>query len=254
MIELKNIHKTYLMGNNEVSALAGVSLKISKGEFIAIMGPSGSGKSTLMHILGLLDRPDAGAYYFEGSDLTALSGGQLSALRNRVVGFIFQQFHLLPRMSALENVMLPLIYGGKGHLKDTAKEKIALVGLSDRAAHRPNELSGGQQQRVAIARALVNDPRIILADEPTGNLDSKSQEEIIAILKRLNEEGKTVIIVTHEKEVASCAKRIIYVRDGKIISDETSVPYVENKIINTVSAPGISSQAAQGLGGMKLLD
>ncbi|HBU09095.1 MAG TPA: MacB family efflux pump subunit [Candidatus Omnitrophica bacterium] len=254
MIELKNIHKTYLMGNNEVSALAGVSLKISKGEFIAIMGPSGSGKSTLMHILGLLDRPDAGAYYFEGSDLTALSGGQLSVLRNRVVGFIFQQFHLLPRMSALENVMLPLIYGGKGHLKDTAKEKIALVGLSDRAAHRPNELSGGQQQRVAIARALVNDPRIILADEPTGNLDSKSQEEIMAILKRLNEEGKTVIIVTHEKEVASCAKRIIYVRDGKIISDETSVPYVENKIINTVSAPGISSQAAQGLGGMKLLD
>ncbi|MCX5700529.1 MAG: ABC transporter permease [Candidatus Omnitrophica bacterium] len=222
MIELKNIYKTYLMGEVEVKVLQDVTLKIAPGEFVAIMGPSGSGKSTLMHILGLLDRPDKGEYYLGKKEVHDLSQEELSAIRNRFAGFVFQQFHLLPRMTALENATLPLVYAGKRHLKEQAKDKIKEVGLIDRINHRPNELSGGQQQRVAIARALVNDPLIILADEPTGNLDSKSQEEIIAILKSLNQKGKTIIMVTHEKEVAAHARRIIHMRDGKIISDEKS--------------------------------
>jgi len=242
MIELKNIHKTYQMGKVEVKALNGVSLKVCEGEFIAIMGPSGSGKSTLMHILGLLDRPDSGSYQFAGRELTALSSDDLSMLRNRIMGFVFQQFHLLPRMTALENAELPLIYAGKRHLKERAKEELAEVGLSDRILHRPNELSGGQQQRVAIARSLVNDPFIILADEPTGNLDSKSKEEIISILKKLNQKGKTVVIVTHEEEIAAHAKRVIQMRDGKIISDKSQVKEKEtvesicagDELINTV--------------------
>jgi len=220
MIELKNIYKTYYMGKVEVKALQDISITISSGEFLAIMGPSGSGKSTLMHVLGLLDRPDAGEYYLGKRVVNKLLDEELSAVRNRLVGFVFQQFHLLPRMTALENATLPLIYAGKRHLKEKAKEKINEVGLIDRINHRPNELSGGQQQRVAIARSLVNDPLIIMADEPTGNLDSKSQEEIIAILKELNQKGKTIIMVTHEKEVAICAKRIIHMRDGRIVSDE----------------------------------
>ncbi|MDD5165885.1 MAG: ABC transporter permease [Candidatus Omnitrophica bacterium] len=222
MIELKNIYKTYQMGEAEVRALQGVSLKIASGEFVAIMGPSGSGKSTLMHVLGLLDRPDSGEYYLGQRKINKLSDGELSAIRNRLVGFVFQQFHLLPRLSALENAELPLIYAGKRHLKEKAKEKLEEVGLANRIDHQPNELSGGQQQRVAIARSLVNEPLVIFADEPTGNLDSKSQEEIMSILKELNEKGKTVIIVTHEKEVAEHAKRIIRMLDGKIISDEKS--------------------------------
>ena len=222
MIEVKNLYKTYQMGEVEVRALQGVSLKIAPGEFVAIMGPSGSGKSTLMHVLGLLDRPDSGEYYLGKRRIDELSDEELSAVRNRLVGFVFQQFHLLPRMTALENTELPLIYAGKRHLKEKAKEKIEEVGLSDRINHRPNELSGGQQQRVAIARSLVNEPLIIFADEPTGNLDSKSKEEIISILKELNQKGKTVIIVTHEKEIADHAKRIIRMLDGKIISDERS--------------------------------
>jgi len=222
MIELKNIYKTYQMGKVEVKALQDVSLKIAAGEFVAIMGPSGSGKSTLMHILGLLDRPDAGEYYLGKRKIHELTQEELSAIRNRLAGFVFQQFHLLPRMTALENAELPLVYAGKRHLKEKAQQKIEEVGLADRINHRPNELSGGQQQRVAIARSLVNDPLIILADEPTGNLDSKSQEEIISILKDLNQKGKTVIIVTHEKEIASCARRVIRMLDGRIISDEKS--------------------------------
>jgi macrolide transport system ATP-binding/permease protein len=220
MIELRNINKTYQMGQVAVKALNDVSLKISAGEFVAIMGPSGSGKSTLMHVLGLLDRPDSGEYYLGEKDLSKLADGELAVIRNRLVGFIFQQFHLLPRMTALENAELPLIYAGKRHLKDKAREQIELVGLKDRILHKPSELSGGQQQRVAIARSLVNDPPIIMADEPTGNLDSKSKEEIIKILQDLNAKGKTVIIVTHEKEVAVYARRIITVRDGIIVSDE----------------------------------
>jgi len=222
MIELKNIYKTYQMGKVQVRALEDISLKISAGEFVAIMGPSGSGKSTLMHILGLLDRPDKGEYYLGTRKIHELSDEELSAIRNRLVGFVFQQFHLLPRMTALENVSLPLIYAGKRYLKEKAKEAISEVGLADRISHRPNELSGGQQQRVAIARALVNDPLIILADEPTGNLDSKSKEEIISILKDLNQKGKTVIIVTHEEEIAVSARRIIRMFDGRIISDKKS--------------------------------
>ncbi len=220
MIELKNVHKSYQMGKVEVKALQSVTLSIAPGEFVAIMGPSGSGKSTLMHILGLLDRPDSGEYFLGPRNISKLTDEELSAVRNRFVGFVFQQFHLLPRMTALENAELPLIYAGKRHLKERVKEKIEEVGLSDRMNHRPNELSGGQQQRVAIARSLVNNPLIIMADEPTGNLDSKSQEEIISILKELNNKGKTIVMVTHEKDVAACASRIITMRDGKIISDE----------------------------------
>ncbi|MFH2138744.1 MAG: ABC transporter permease [Candidatus Omnitrophota bacterium] len=220
MIELKNISKNYAMGKVEVQALRNVSLKISSGEFIAIMGPSGSGKSTLLHLLGFLDRPDSGMYLLRGRDVSGFTDDDLAELRNRLAGFVFQQFHLLSRLTAIENVELPLIYGGKRALKQKSAEKIEAVGLSDRALHRPNELSGGQQQRVAIARSLVNDPLIIFADEPTGNLDTKSEKEIIAILKELNQEGKTIVMVTHELEIAEKAKRIIYMRDGKIVSDK----------------------------------
>jgi macrolide transport system ATP-binding/permease protein len=219
MIELKHIYKTYHMGSQEVRALDDVSLKISPGEFVAIMGPSGSGKSTLMHVLGLLDRPDKGEYFLGERKINDLSDEELAAVRNRLVGFVFQQFHLLPRMTAVENAELPLVYAGKRHLKEQAKQRIEEVGLGDRMDHRPNELSGGEQQRVAIARSLVNDPLIIFADEPTGNLDSKSKEEIISILKELNAKGKTIIIVTHENEMAVHAQRIIRVFDGKVISD-----------------------------------
>ncbi|TRZ93868.1 ATP-binding cassette domain-containing protein [bacterium] len=222
MIEIKNIYKTYQMGKVEVKALQDISLKIVPGEFVAIMGPSGSGKSTLMHILGLLDRSDKGDYYLGERKIDRLCDEELAAIRNRLVGFVFQQFHLLPRMTALENVELPLIYAGKRHLKEKAQQEIKEVGIADRMNHRPNELSGGQQQRVAIARSLVNDPLIILADEPTGNLDSKSKEEIISILKELNQKGKTIIIVTHEKEVSVHAKRVIRMLDGRIIADEKS--------------------------------
>lgn len=219
MIELKHISKIYHMGSEVVMALQDVSLKIAAGEFVAIMGPSGSGKSTLMHVLGLLDRPDSGEYYLGKKKLNDLPDVELAAIRNRLVGFVFQQFHLLPRMTALENAALPLIYAGKQHLKEQARDRIKEVGLADRAGHRPGELSGGQQQRVAIARSLVNDPLIIFADEPTGNLDSKSKEEIVGILKELNALGKTIIMVTHESEMAVHAKRVIRVLDGKIISD-----------------------------------
>ncbi|PIQ88957.1 MAG: MacB family efflux pump subunit [Candidatus Omnitrophica bacterium CG11_big_fil_rev_8_21_14_0_20_42_13] len=229
MIELKNISKTYQMGKVEVNALQGVSLTINTGEFIAIMGPSGSGKSTLMHVIGLLDRPDSGEYQLCGKSMQNLSDEQAALLRNRIIGFIFQQFHLLPRMNVLDNTCLPLIYAGKRALKDKARDKIKQVGLADRIKHRPSELSGGQQQRVAIARSLVNEPFLILADEPTGNLDSKSREEILLVLKDLNQKGKTVVIVTHETEVAAYAKRVITMRDGKIISDKYNGKKEEGK-------------------------
>ncbi|UCD15943.1 MAG: ABC transporter permease [Candidatus Omnitrophota bacterium] len=220
MIEIKNVTKTYRTGKVGVQALRGVSLKVKQGEFVAIMGPSGSGKSTLLHVLGFLDRPDSGDYKLWDKDIIRLTDEQLAVLRNRIAGFVFQQFHLLSRVSALENAELPLVYAGRRHLKEKALDKIKEVNLTQRAQHRPNELSGGEQQRVAIARALVNEPLIILADEPTGNLDTKSEKEIMSIFTDLNRKGKTIIMVTHEKEIAAYADRVIYMRDGKIISDE----------------------------------
>ncbi len=219
MIELNNITKIYKTGEVHFKALDNVSLKIGAGEFTAIMGASGSGKSTLLNILGFLDKPDSGEYLFQGKDISRLSDDDLSVFRNHIAGFVFQQFHLLPRLSAVENAQLPLIYAGKGKEKKAVKEKLEIVGLSHRESHPPSEMSGGEQQRVAIARSLVNEPLIIFADEPTGNLDSKNEKEIMAILKRLNEEGKTIIMVTHENSVAKQAKRIIRMKDGKIISD-----------------------------------
>ncbi len=243
MIELKRVSKTYIMGKMEVRALQDVSFSVAPGEFVAIMGPSGSGKSTMMHVLGLLDRPDSGEYLLGGRRVNELSDEELSAVRNRLVGFVFQQFHLLPRMSALENVELPLVYAGKRHLKEKARERIEEVGLADRLGHRPNELSGGQQQRVAIARSLVNDPLILMADEPTGNLDSRSKEDIVNLLKELNRKGKTVIMVTHEQEMAAHAGRVIVMRDGKIISDKKVSPSA-----NTVS-PSEKDIATEGAAG-----
>ena len=220
MIEIKNVSKTYRPGAVAVHALRNVSLRIEPGEFVAIMGPSGSGKSTLLHILGLLDRPDSGSYTVLGYEATQLNNRDLACLRNHLAGFVFQQFHLLRRVTAIENTELPLIYSGRKDVNEAAGKKLELVGLSQRKSHRPNELSGGEQQRVAIARALVNEPLIIFADEPTGNLDTKSEEEIIRILTELNDEGITIVIVTHEKEVASHARRIIRMRDGEIIEDQ----------------------------------
>jgi len=221
MIELKNISKTYFNGKVSVEALKDISLNIQTGEFVAIMGPSGSGKSTLLHLLGFLDRPDKGTYKILDNEISKLSDDELAILRNNLCGFVFQQFHLLRRVDALENIELPLIYAGKKQIKDKAFKKLEAVGLASRQKHNPNELSGGEQQRVAIARALVNEPLIIFADEPTGNLDTKSEEEIIKILKELNDQGKTIIMVTHENEIAQHAKRIIRMRDGEIESDET---------------------------------
>ena len=231
MIEINNISKTYHADKVPVYALQGVSLTIKQGEFVAIMGPSGSGKSTLLHVLGFLDRTDEGSYKIFDTEVSQLTDTELAALRNRLAGFVFQQFHLLRRVSAVENTELPLIYAGKKGIRENAYEKLKAVGLAQRQNHKPNELSGGEQQRVAIARALVNDPMIIFADEPTGNLDTKSSEEIMRILNRLNNEGKTIIMVTHEKEIAENAKRIITMRDGKI---QTDIYKDENNLKNAV--------------------
>ncbi|NLE64308.1 MAG: ATP-binding cassette domain-containing protein [Elusimicrobia bacterium] len=220
MIELKNVSKTYRMGTVDVKAMQDVSLRIGPGEFVAIMGPSGSGKSTMLHILGFLDRPDSGQYLLDGKDISRLNDDQLATLRNQIAGFVFQQFHLLPRISAADNVALPLTYAGRQQLRARALDRIRDVGLAGRAHHQPNELSGGERQRIAIARSLVNDPLILFADEPTGNLDTKSEGEILQILKELNARGKTIILVTHEREIAEHAKRIVLMRDGRIVRDE----------------------------------
>ncbi len=220
LIELKNITKKYIMGNTEVTAVDDVSVAIDAGEFVAIMGASGSGKSTMMNILGFLDLPTSGTYSIMGRDVTGLEEDELSILRNHIAGFIFQQFQLLPRLSAADNVLLPTLYAGKRDMEKIAEEKLGWVGLGHRTDHYPNELSGGEQQRVAIARSMINEPVIIFADEPTGNLDTKSESEIIAILEKLNSQGKTVIMVTHENEVAAHAARIIRMKDGRVISDE----------------------------------
>jgi putative ABC transport system ATP-binding protein len=217
MIEIENITKVYQMGETEVRALDGVSLKIADGEWVAITGPSGSGKSTLMSILGCLDSPTSGSYQLDGIDVAKMRDDQLAAVRNKKIGFVFQTFNLLARTSALENVTLPLLYSTSNHQHDRAKAALEAVGLVDRLGHRPNELSGGQQQRVAIARALVTEPSILLADEPTGNLDSKTGKEIMALFSELHRtRGITVIFVTHDPTIAANAQRVVHIQDGQI--------------------------------------
>jgi putative ABC transport system ATP-binding protein len=221
MIAIENVSKVYQMGEIEVHALRGVSLRIEDGEFMTIMGPSGSGKSTLMNLLGCLDSPTEGNYLLHGQDVSRLTDRQLAHIRNKEIGFVFQQFNLLPRTSALHQVELPLIYGGVGlrERRERAGAALEAVGLGDRLHHRPDELSGGQQQRVAVARALVTEPSIILADEPTGNLDTKSGDEVLRIFQKLNEQGITVIFVTHDPEIAAYSQRVIHIRDGLIEKD-----------------------------------
>jgi len=218
MIELENVAKVYRMGKVEVYALRGITLSIKQGEMVSIVGASGSGKSTLLNVIGCLDRLTSGKYCFDGADVSRLNDNKLAEMRNRKFGFVFQEYNLLSRASALSNVELPLIYGGSRHKHQRAVEALERVGLAPRAKHKPTELSGGEQQRVAIARALVNNPALILADEPTGNLDSKTTAEIVSMFRQLNQEGITVVMVTHEADIASQAQRIIRLHDGEIIS------------------------------------
>jgi putative ABC transport system ATP-binding protein len=227
LIEAKELTKTYVMGAQTVHALRGVSLTVEAGEFVAIMGASGSGKSTLMNILGCLDQPSTGVYMLAGEEVEIMSQDQLASVRNRRIGFVFQQFNLLPRTSALENVELPMVYAGLGPAQRREKAKAALqrVGLGERGDHTPSELSGGQQQRVAIARALVNQPALILADEPTGALDTQTSLEIMLLLSELNAQGMTVVIVTHESDIAAWAQRRLVFRDGQIVEDVRQQPY-----------------------------
>jgi len=227
LIEVNDLKKTYRIGSVEVPALRGVSFTVDEGEFVAIMGPSGSGKTTLMNIIGCLDRPTSGAYLLGGVNAGRMSDPSRAAIRNRMIGFVFQSFNLLPRMSALRNVMLPMMYSYKGKNRMAARQALESVGLGLRMGHTPLQLSGGEQQRVAIARALVNDPPIIFGDEPTGNLDTATGVEIMAIFQRLNQEGRTVIIVTHEPDVAQHTKRILRFRDGMLEKDEK----VENQLL-----------------------
>ena len=230
VIDIENITKDYVMGEEIVRALRGVTLQIRRNEYLAVMGPSGSGKSTLMNMLGCLDTPTSGRYEFNGRNVADMDDDELAAIRNREIGFVFQTFNLLPRATSLRNVELPLIYAGmdRESREERATQALTDVGLADRIQHKPNELSGGQRQRVAIARALVNNPSIILADEPTGNLDSKTGEEIMALLEDLYHRGNTIILVTHERDVAAHARRTIHLRDGVIESDEqTFIPRLE---------------------------
>lgn len=228
VIRLEDIMKTYVMGDAVVHALDHVSVEIGVGEFTSIMGPSGSGKSTMMNILGCLDRPTSGQYYLDGKEVAGYSDDELARTRNAKIGFVFQNFNLLPKLSAQLNVALPLVYAGIGEEERLERAKTALetVGLGDRIDHNPTEMSGGQRQRVAIARALINDPAIIMADEPTGNLDTKSSYEIMDIFKKMNDNGKTVVMVTHEPDIAEQTKRILTMRDGKLVSDEWRADHV----------------------------
>lgn len=219
IIEAQSLVKTYQLGESKVVALNGIDLQVEKGEIVAITGSSGSGKSTLMHILGCLDHPDSGTYILGGEDVSKLPPNRLAEIRNRNIGFVFQNFNLLPRLNALENAELPLLYAGESEAKDRAEEALRIVGLGDRMYHAPTQLSGGERQRVAIARAIVTDPAIILADEPTGNLDTRTGEEIMAIVEELNVQGHTIIIVTHEEAVANHCRRQVHIRDGRIINE-----------------------------------
>jgi putative ABC transport system ATP-binding protein len=223
VIHLEEIKKSYLMGKQDLQVLKGISLDILRNEYVALMGPSGSGKSTLMNILGCLDSPTSGLYILNGHDVSQMEDNDLADIRNKEIGFVFQQFNLLPRLSALENVALPLVYAGipKKERMEMAHEVLRKVDLTDRSHHKPNELSGGQCQRVAIARALVNNPSIILADEPTGNLDTKTSHEIMNIFAKIHDEGNTVVLVTHEEDISNYAKRVIRLRDGVLESDKT---------------------------------
>lgn len=221
LISIKSLNKTYIMGAEKVEALKDVSLEIEKNEYVALMGPSGSGKSTLMNLLGCLDSPTSGEYWLNGIEVSTMDDGELAEVRNKQIGFVFQTFNLLPRLTALENVALPLVYAGlrKDERLEKARKVLESVGLGDRVSHKPNELSGGQRQRVAVARALVNDPAIILADEPTGNLDTKTSYEIMSLFEQIHQSGNTVILVTHEQDIAEHARRIVRLRDGLIESD-----------------------------------
>jgi len=220
MIELENIAKIYDIGEVKVTALDNISFRCEKGEVVSIMGPSGSGKSTLLNVLGCLDRPTNGRYCLEGQDVSSLSDNQLAVIRNRKLGFVFQSYNLLPKMTALENVELPMVYAGQGHRRERALEALESVGIGNRAHHHPSEMSGGEQQRVAIARCLINNPLIILADEPTGNLDTHSSQNIMAVLLEQSKKGITIIVVTHEEDIAAYTQRTIYLRDGNIIEEK----------------------------------
>jgi putative ABC transport system ATP-binding protein len=223
VIRIDNLTRVYQMGEVEVRALDGISLSIKPGEFVAVMGPSGSGKSTFMNIVGCLDRPTSGSYFLDGVDVSGLDRDERADIRNGKIGFVFQSFNLLARTSALENVELPLIYSSNGHTTKDRLEKarrcLEAVGLAGREGHLPSQLSGGQQQRVAIARALINEPKLMLADEPTGNLDTKTSEEVMAVFQALNEAGKTVVLITHESDIAEFARRVVVFRDGKVVED-----------------------------------
>ena len=245
LIEINDINKIYRLGEVEVHALRGASLKVEEGELVAIMGPSGSGKSTLMNVIGCLDQPTSGSYFLDGIDVSQLDDNQLAEIRNRRIGFVFQTFNLLPRTSAFHNVELPLLYSGRvNNRRQRAIAALEAVGLDDRIHHRPNELSGGEQQRVAIARALVNEPTIVLADEPTGNLDSKSGAEITAIFQRLNsEQGITVVFVTHDVEIAAHTRRIVHLHDGRVLREET---VAEPLIARGASADSSVAREGQG--------
>ncbi len=238
LIDILDIEKTYRVGTELVRALRGVTLSIHENEYVAVMGPSGSGKSTLMNILGCLDIPTAGQYFLRGQDVSKLSQSKLARIRGRQIGFVFQTFELLPRTTALKNVQLPLMYAQVTHKKERAVAALERVGLSDRATHRPNQLSGGQKQRVAIARALAQEPDIILADEPTGNLDSKAGDEIMDIFDSLHAEGQTIIVVTHEEGIAARCHRVIRLKDGSIASDQRTIPRTTHR--NTMTATALA--------------